>query len=333
LQVIGAAADKAAALTRQLLLFSRRQVMQPRRLDINGVVTNLAKMLQRILGEDVRVELHLHPSPVVAHADAGMLDQIIMNLAVNARDAMPAGGRLVIETSERHINEDELRASPDASAGRHVCLSVSDTGMGMNEEVKAHLFEPFFTTKQPGKGTGLGLATIFGIVKQHRGWIRVYSEVGQGTTFRIFLPVVDAGHELPVGDIASAKPRGGTETILLVEDEVSVREVTRRMLERHGYQILEAVNGMDALRVWGEHGHRIQLVFTDIVMPGGIGGRELAEQLRFIQPNLKMVFTSGYSAELGGGALGLKEGVNFVQKPSSLNQVLHTIRRCLDEPD
>ena len=333
LQVIGAAADKAAALTRQLLLFSRRQVMQPRRLDINGVVTNLAKMLQRILGEDVRVELHLHPSPAIAHADTGMIDQIIMNLAVNARDAMPAGGRLVIETSDRHISADELRASPDASAGRYVCLSVSDTGMGMNDEVKAHLFEPFFTTKQPGKGTGLGLATIFGIVKQHRGWISVYSEVGQGTTFRIFLPAVDVGHELPAADIASAKPRGGSETILLVEDEVSVREVTRRMLERHGYQILEAVNGMDALRVWGEHGDRIQLVFTDLVMPGGIGGRELAEQLRFIQPNLKIVFTSGYSAEMGGGALGFKEGVNFVQKPSSLNQVLHTIRRCLDEPD
>ena len=199
LQVIGTASEKAATLTRQLLLFSRRQVMQPRRLDINGVVTNLAKMLQRILGEDVRVELHLHPSPVLAHADSGMLDQIIMNLSVNARDAMPAGGRLVIETSERHISEEDLRASPDASVGQHVCLSVSDTGMGMTDEVKAHLFEPFFTTKQPGKGTGLGLATIFGIVKQHRGWVRVYSEVGQGTTFRIFLPTVDAGHDLPGG--------------------------------------------------------------------------------------------------------------------------------------
>ena len=334
LQVIGAAADKAAALTRQLLLFSRRQVMQPRRLDINGVVTNLAKMLQRILGEDVRVELHLHPSPVIAHADTGMIDQIIMNLAVNARDAMPAGGRLVIETSERYISEEDLRASPDASAGRHVCLAVSDTGIGMTDEVKAHLFEPFFTTKQPGKGTGLGLATIFGIVKQHRGWIRVYSEVGQGATIRIFLPAVDAGHELPASVTSSASPRGGTETILLVEDEVSVREVTRRMLERHGYRVLEAVSGMDALRIWGEHGDRIQLVFTDMVMPGGIGGRELAEQLRFIQPSLRIIFTSGYSAELGGGtgAMGMEEGVNFVQKPSSLHEVLDTIRRCLDAP-
>jgi PAS domain S-box-containing protein len=334
LQVIGAAADKAAALTRQLLLFSRRQVMQPRRLDINGVVTNLAKMLQRILGEDVRVELHLHPSPVVAHADAGMLDQIIMNLAVNARDAMPTGGRLVIETTERYISEEDLRASPDASAGRHVCLAVSDTGVGMTDEVKAHLFEPFFTTKQPGKGTGLGLATIFGIVKQHRGWIRVYSEVDQGTTVRIFLPAVETGHDLPTAEAALTSPRGGHETILLVEDEMSVREVMRRMLERHGYRVLEAVSGMDALRLWGEQGDRVDLVFTDLVMPGGIGGRELAEQLRFIQPNLKIVFTSGYSAELGGGTgpMGMKEGVNFVQKPSSLNQVLETLRRCLDEP-
>jgi PAS domain S-box-containing protein len=333
LQVIGGAADKAAALTRQLLLFSRRQVMQPRRLDMNNAVTNLAKMLQRILGEDVKVELHLHPAPVIVHADSGMIDQVIMNLAVNARDAMPMGGRLVIQTAERLINDEELRASPDASPGRHVCLSVSDTGMGMTEEVKAHLFEPFFTTKEPGKGTGLGLATIFGIVKQHRGWIRVYSEVGQGTTFRIFLPSIDMGVDAPAGEVATAKARGGTETILLVEDEVSVREVTRRMLERHGYKVLEAVSGTEALRVWGAHGDRVQLVFTDLVMPGGIGGRELAEQLRFIQPNLKIVFTSGYSAEMGGGALGFREGVNFVQKPSSLNQVLDTIRRCLDEAD
>ncbi|MDR3403503.1 MAG: PAS domain S-box protein [Chthoniobacter sp.] len=332
LQVIGAAADKAAALTRQLLLFSRRQVMQPRRLDINGVVTTLAKMLQRILGEDVKVQLRLHPSPLVAHADAGMLDQVIMNLAVNARDAMPAGGRLIIETSERHITEDELRASPDASAGQHVCLSVSDTGMGMTEDVKAHLFEPFFTTKQPGKGTGLGLATIFGIVKQHRGWIRVYSEIARGTTFRIFLPACDAGHELTSEAALTASPRGGHETILLVEDEASVREVTKRMLERHGYKVMEAVSGTEALRVWGEHGDRIQLLFTDLVMPGGIGGRELAEQLRFIQPHLKIVFTSGYSAELAGGAIRLQEGINFIQKPSSLNEILDTIRKCLDDP-
>ncbi|EDY18829.1 multi-sensor hybrid histidine kinase [Chthoniobacter flavus Ellin428] len=332
LQVIGAAADKAAALTRQLLLFSRRQVMQPRRVDVNGIVTTLAKMLQRILGEDVKVQLHLHPSALVVHADPGMLDQVIMNLAVNARDAMPAGGRLVIETSERHITEDELRASPDASSGMHVVLAVSDTGMGMTEDVKAHLFEPFFTTKQPGKGTGLGLATIFGIVKQHRGWIRVYSEIGQGTTFRIFLPACEAGHELPSEAAAAARPRGGHETILLVEDEASVREVSKRMLERHGYKVLEAVSGTEALRVWGEHGDKIQLVFTDIVMPGGIGGRELADQLRMIQPNLKIVFTSGYSSELAGGAIRLQEGINFVQKPSSLNEVLDTIRKCLDEP-
>jgi PAS domain S-box-containing protein len=331
LEVIGAAADKAAALTRQLLLFSRRQVMQPHRLEINGVVTSLAKMLQRILGEDVKVQLHLHPTPLIAHADAGMVDQVIMNLAVNARDAMPSGGRLIIETSERHIGEEELRASPDASAGLHVCLSVSDTGVGMSDEVKAHIFEPFFTTKQPGKGTGLGLATIFGIVKQHRGWIRVYSEVAQGTTFRIFLPACDVSHDLPGPEVSAVSPRGGTETILLVEDETSVREVTKRMLERHGYRVLEAVNGAEAMRVWGEHGDRINLVFTDLVMPGGLGGRELAEQLRFIQPNLKIVFTSGYSAELAGSTVRLQEGVNFVQKPSSLHEVLDTIRRTLDE--
>jgi len=330
LQVIGTAADRAAALTRQLLLFGRRQVMQPTRTDLNGIVTNLAKMLQRILGEDIRIQLHLHPGPLMVHADGGMLDQVLLNLSVNARDAMPNGGRLVIETSERHVSEEELRTNPDASAGRHVCLAVSDTGMGMSEEVKAHLFEPFFTTKQPGKGTGLGLATVFGIVKQHHGWTRVYSELERGTTFRIFLPAAEGGRETSSPASAPSKPQGGNETILLVEDEASVREVTRRTLVRHGYQVLEAVSGVDALRIWEEHGERIQLVFTDLVMPGGIGGRELADQLLGKRPALKVLFTSGYSAEMAGGTVRLKEGVNFIQKPSSLNNILEMVRKSLD---
>jgi PAS domain S-box-containing protein len=331
LQIIGTAAERAAALTRQLLLFSRRQVMQPCRADINEIVTNIAKLLQRILGEDIKIELHLHPGPLTAHADPTMLDQVIMNLAVNARDAMPKGGRLVIETSTRDITEDDVRTNPDASTGQHVCLSVSDTGMGMTDDVKAHLFEPFFTTKKPGKGTGLGLATVFGIVKQHRGWTRVYSELAQGTTFRIFLPALGAAHEMPASSHPGSAPRGGPETILLVEDEISVREITRRMLERHGYTVLEAVSGVDALRVWDEHEDRIQLLFTDLVMPGGIGGRELAEELRRRRPALKAVFTSGYSAELAGSSMCPLDSQNFIQKPASLTQILAIIRKCLDE--
>jgi PAS domain S-box-containing protein len=330
LQDIKVAAERAAGLTRQLLLFSRHQVMQPRRLDLNAVVTNLAKMLRRILGEDVRLELNLYPAPVIVHADAGMLDQVLMNLAVNARDAMPKGGRLLIETAEKVPDAEQARLNPEASPGRHVCLSVSDTGGGIPPEILPRIFEPFFTTKAPGKGTGLGLATVFGIVKQHQGWIEVQSEPRQGATFQIFLPASEAGAEEPAQEEAKAKPRGGSETILLVEDDAAVRTVTRLLLARHGYRVLEAASGVEALEIWRAQEGRIDLLLTDLVMPEGVDGRELAAQLRTQQPGLKVIFTSGYSPGLAGRELTLQAGQSFLPKPCPPQQLLETVRTRLD---
>lgn len=275
LRQIRASAERAASLTRQLLLFSRKQVMQPHQLDLNEVVTSIAKMLQRIIGEDVLLHYDLCPRPLLTRADAGMLDQVLMNLAVNARDAMPGGGQLFIETSEKIFTAAEAATIADAIAGRHVCLRVTDTGSGMPPEVLSRVFEPFFTTKEAGRGTGLGLATVFGIVKQHAGVLIVESEVGKGTTFRIFLGAEDAAVKTVTQESMKPHPAGGTETILLVEDEPSVRMLTRTVLERAGYRVVEAAHGLDALKAWQEHQGRIQLLFTDLVMPAGMSGREL----------------------------------------------------------
>jgi two-component system cell cycle sensor histidine kinase/response regulator CckA len=322
-------AQRAANLTRQLLLFSRRQVMQARPLDLNEVVTNLAKMLQRIIGEDVRLQLHLHPVPLIAHADAGMLDQVLMNLAVNARDAMPEGGNLIVATSEKIVDETLAQKYPDAAPGRYACLSVSDTGLGIPAAVLPRIFEPFFTTKEPGKGTGLGLATVFGIVKQHRGWVNVSSASGSGTRFEVFLPATGAAVAAS-GDTSRFQPRGGTETILLVEDEASVRNVTRAILKRHGYTVLEAANGVEAMKLWPQHRMRVALLLTDLVMPAQMSGLQLAQRLQLDSSNLKVVFMSGHSAEIAGRQIELRPGDNFLQKPFSAAQLLKTIRSCLD---
>jgi len=327
---IRTAADRAADLTRQLLLFSRKQAMQPRDLDLNDVVTGVAKMLQRIIGEDVRLQLNLHSHPLMIRADAGMLNQLLMNLVVNARDAMPGGGRLIIETGERNLAAADVASIPRASAGRRVHLRVTDTGSGIAPDNLSRIFEPFFTTKEPGKGTGLGLATVFGIVEQHGGWIAVESTVGQGTTFEVFLPAIE-------GAVAAAAPRvrlprGGSETILLVEDERGVRAVTRKVLERAGYRVLEAANGVEALAVGERHRADIQLLLTDIVMPEGVSGPELAARLRADNPGLRVVFTSGYSADIADREFSLQRGQSFIQKPASQQELLDTIRRCLDAP-
>ncbi len=325
---IRAAADRAANLTRQLLLFSRRQVMQVRDLNMNEVVISVAKMLQRIIGEDVRLELRLHPTPLLTRADAGMLDQVLLNLAVNARDAMPEGGRLRIETAEKLVDKDMARLHPEAAPGRFVWLSVSDSGRGIPPEILPRIFEPFFTTKEPGQGTGLGLATVFGIVKQHGGWLTVRSEPGEGAEFQIFLPVCNVA--AATGTAEAPPPRGGSETILLVEDEPAVRALTRRILQRHGYQVLEAASGVEALKVWPEHRSRVALLLTDLVMPEGLSGQELARRLQADQPALKVIFTSGYSADIAGKELALEEGQNFIQKPSTSQQLLAVIRHSLD---
>ncbi len=332
LKEIHAAAERAANLTRQLLLFSRRQVMQPREMNLNEVVTNLARMLQRIIGEDVRLQLSLNPVPLYVRADAGMLDQVLMNLAVNARDAMPRGGLLTIEASERVFTEPaSLPNHPDVSLGRYVCLSVTDTGCGIPPESMPRLFEPFFTTKEPGKGTGLGLATVFGIVKQHSGWIEVRSEPGQGTAFRIFIPAcVPPAVVLPEAIPARKKPCGGKETILLAEDDSAVRISTRITLERQGYRVLEAANAAEAIRLWPLHRDEVSLLLTDLVMPGGTSGQQLAQRLREENAELKVIFTSGYSADIAGRELRSPGDWNFVQKPFLPEDLLKAVRGCLD---
>ncbi|MGA2244642.1 MAG: PAS domain S-box protein [Verrucomicrobiota bacterium] len=331
LQQIAADTRRAADLTRQLLLFSRRQVMQPRLLNLNDLVINLAKMLQRIIREDVHLHLHLHTTALLTRGDPGMLEQVLMNLAVNARDAMPGGGELQVATTETMVDEDAAQLNPDASPGRYVGFSVGDTGSGIPPEVLPKIFEPFFTTKGVGKGTGLGLATVFGIVKQHQGWVKVDNRPGEGVTFQIFLPASMVTEMEPAQAVAKPKPRGGSETILLVEDEEAVRKSTRKLLERYGYQVLEAPNGIEALKCWEENDKAVSLLLTDLVMPAGVSGQELARQLVARQPELKVIYASGYSVDIAGRDFQLRQGEAFVQKPCPTVQLMETVRKCLDD--
>jgi len=330
---ISVTVQRAAALTRQLLLFSRREVFQPRDLDLSESVTNTTKMLRRILGENIQIQLMLAPQPMFIHADAGMMDQVLLNLAVNARDAMPNGGQLVIETSGMEFDEFAASQSPDMRPGSFVRLSVSDSGCGIPPEILPRIFEPFFTTKDVGKGTGLGLATVFGIVQQHEGWINVYSEMNHGTTFRVYLPRLarNAGSK-------SSKPtltdmRGGNETILLAEDDPSLRVSVRKALSQLGYRVLEAPTGVKALEVWKENREEIGLLLTDLVMPDGMSGKDLAQRILQENPKLKVIYMSGYSSEVAGKDFPLKEGVNFLTKPFQALKLAQTIRNSLDNAE
>ena len=329
-QQICLAAERAANLTRQLLTFSRKQAIQPQTLDLNEMVASISGMLQRTLGEDIALQVRYSPTPARVYADPGMMDQILLNLAVNSRDAMPKGGQLVIVTDVVQIAEDYAQRNAEATAGQFVRLTVTDTGCGIPPENLDRIFEPFFTTKQIGKGTGLGLATVYGVVKQHGGWIKVSSEAGKGTTFDILLPYKAEAKETAEGMPAERKIRGGTETILVVEDEPSVRTLVASFLERNGYQVVEASSGVGAREVWRQRQQDIQLLLTDVVMPDGMTGRELAEELQAEKPGLKVIFTSGYSAEVVGGDFSMREGVNFLQKPYHPYTLTETVRACLD---
>ena len=313
------ASERAAGLTRQLLAFGRRQVMQTRDVDLNDLVASLAKMVQRVLGEDVNLQLQLSARPICVHADPGLIDQVLMNLVLNARDAMPDGGLLRIDTL--------ARTSP---SGTDAVVRVVDTGTGIPEERLSRIFDPFYTTKDAGKGSGLGLATAFGIVSQHGGRLTVSSRVGLGTTFEVILPVAE--HQTKRADPLTQKfsPLGGTETILLVEDEAAVRTLTRTVLERGGYKVIAAANGVEGLRAFQESVDAIDLVLTDIVMPFGMSGRDLAERLVTMKPGLPVVFTSGYSTDFAGHELSLKERQTFLQKPARPAQILDAVRRTLD---
>ncbi len=320
------ASDRAAALTRQLLMVSRKQVMQQRVVDVNDVVSNMTRILQRALGEDIALVAHCSTQLPFVKADVGMLEQVLLNLALNARDAMPSGGQLSIATGDKLITEvDPQRGTP----GLYVFVSVSDTGAGIPPEALPHIFEPFFTTKDVGKGSGLGLATVYGIIRQHQGWIEVDSGPGRGTTFLFYLPVTSARRsEEPPDETEIDLPRG-TETLLLVEDEHALREVVVEVLQRCGYTVIAAESGARALDLWPSLGH-VHLLLTDLVMPGGVTGRELAARLCAASPGMRVVYTSGYTAAQGGTGDPLVEGVNFLQKPYLPEALARIIRGALD---
>jgi len=329
---IAASVQRAAALTRQLLLFSRREVFQPRDLDLNDDIATMTKMLRRMLGETIDIRLNLAAQPLIIHADAGMMAQVLMNLCVNARDAMPNGGHLLIETAG--VELDELAASQcvQARMGSFARLSVSDNGTGIPAEVLPRIFEPFFTTKPVGEGTGLGLATTFGIVQQHQGWINVYSEGGNGTTFRIYLPRIAGKVAAQSAPPPLATMRGDHETILLVEDDPALRVAVRKALAQLGYRILEAPTGVKALEVWKQNRDEISLLLTDLVMPDGMTGKDLAQRLLQEDPKLKVIYMSGYSADVLRKDSPLAEDVNFLTKPFPAQKLAKTIRDCLDGP-
>ncbi len=330
LERISSAADRAANLTRQLLTFSRRQVMQPQVLGLNDVIHNVARMLERTLGENITVRFDLASNLPRIYADAGMLEQTIMNLAVNARDAMPEVGEFFIGSTATEVTPSHAQQNPEARVGRFVCLTVADTGVGMDAQVLSRIFEPFFTTKEVGKGTGLGLATVYGITKLHRGWIEVSSEVNKGSAFKIFLPATSKPADAPAAEPVEKEICGGNEALLLVEDEPELRSLARQILECYGYRIFEARTGAEALKLWPQHAQEIDLLLTDIVMPEGITGWELAGQLRAERPDLKVICASGYSIDLLNKQFDSPGAFRFLQKPFKPQTLALAVRECLD---
>ena len=328
LNQVSIAAERAAALTRQLLTFSRKQIVQPRVLDLNSIVENLHDMLRRLIGEhiDLRCEF---ANGLTIFADESNVEQIVVNLVVNARDAMPQGGQLTLRTEMVGIDAAHLARHPQARVGNHVCMSFTDTGCGMSTETLSRIFEPFFTTKEVGKGSGLGLATVYGIVANLYGWIEVASEVSAGTTLRIFLPVsaekADAGDSADAGDL-----RGGDETILVVEDEPAVREIMTHVLRHHGYEVMEAGDGPEAIGLWSERGGEVDLLVTDIVMPNGLKGNVLAAQLKAEKADLKVIYSSGYTADFATEAAPVAERISFLEKPYKPEALVRAVRDCLD---
>jgi CheY-like chemotaxis protein len=327
------AAKRAAGLTQQLLIFSRKQTVQAVVLDLNEVVESMDKMLLRLIDENIEMKVVYGKQTGQIMADSGYIWQVLMNLVVNARDAMPDGGKLTIETSKVALDQSYAHSHPGVTPGTYVMLSVSDTGTGMTDEVKARLFEAFFTTKPTGKGTGLGLVTCQTIIRQSGGHIEVFSQVGQGTTFKIYFPRIEQpAHTATISLTRSGPLRRGTETLLVVEDDPAVRHLAQGVLQTQGYNVLTAPNGQDALRVAQEHqGEPIALVITDVIMPR-MGGKVMAEWLKITYPNLKVLFTSGYTEDAIAHHGVLDEGVEFLPKPYSTASLARKVRELLDAP-
>jgi PAS domain S-box-containing protein len=321
------AAERAAALTMQLLAFSRKQVIEPKIIDLNSCVVEIQKMLHRVIGEDIELSIRLQHDLGHVKADPGQLDQVLMNLAVNSRDAMPSGGKLAIETADTDLDDTYVRQHLGARPGPFVMLAVSDTGIGMDPETLSHIFEPFFTTKEIGKGTGLGLSMVYGIIKQNNGYIMAYSEPGRGTTFKIYFP--RSGESLPAPHKVEKEIPGGTETILVVEDELALRELACVLLQEAGYTVLESSGVEDAIAIAKDSDRTVDLLLTDVVMPR-LDGRELANQLVALRPNLKILFMSGYTDDVIVHRGVLKHGTVLVQKPFTKATLLRKVRETLD---
>ncbi len=329
LRQVQGAGERAAALTRQLLAFSRKQIMQKRVVSLGTVINNVASMLRRLIPETISLNLdHSSELPLI-YADVCNLEQIIVNLVVNARDAMPRGGSIAIRIDAAEVTEAQAARREDARPGKFIRLAVTDTGEGMSKETLACIFEPFFTTKEVGKGTGMGLATVLGIIQQHEGWIEADSEVGKGTTFRIYLPVTERAEIIEAAPVAGPKRDGTNDVILLVEDDDDVRALARCVLEDARYRVLEAADGPQAINTWREFDGRIDLLLTDMVMPGGLSGSDVAERFGADRPDSKILFSSGYSTDLFGTDVSLREGFNYLAKPYLAQHLLEAVARAL----
>ena len=322
--------ERAAKLVRQLLTFSRKQFVSMKPVQAGNVFSTISELLARVLPENIEVVINLGRPQPCFNADTGMMEQMLMNLALNARDAMPQGGRITFSADIVEVSPGQAGKNPDARPGQFVRLSVTDTGCGMTPDILSHIFEPFFTTKPVGKGTGLGLATVYGIAKQHLGWTEVDSQPGQGTTFRIFVPSCYVAAESDTTLVEIKPASRGTETILVVEDEEGVRDFVVEVLKSQGYRTLDAESGPQALDRWAKHPGKIHLLLTDIMMPGGINGRELGDRLRALDPTLKVIYTSGYSPGMAGKDIALFQHNNFLPKPYHPSKLLKCLRECLD---